>query len=347
MYLLRIILFPFVEVYSVVIRTRNWFFDKNVFKTKRVNAKVISVGNITVGGSGKTPLVIFLADLLKNEKKKVGVLSRGYGRRSSGYKLVSNGEKIFASVDEAGDEIFYTVNECKIPAAVSEDRYEGAERLIKQTGVSVVLLDDGFQHRWIHRDIDILIFEQKFLNEGDFPNHVLLPTGNLREPFDSVKRANAVVINRKFSSMTEIPDELKRYFETKETFTAYYKTIGFVDMKRKTLYGIEEFQEQKSLVVAGIAKPFSFLNILEQTKVDTQNKIIFVDHKNYSLKDVQKIRKEFYSTNSYSVVTTQKDAVKLMEYSRELDDIDIFYLKIELKLDEEKKFKEFILNNLN
>ena len=347
MYYLRIILFPFVAVYFLLIRIRKWFFEKNVFRSKHVDAKIISVGNITVGGSGKTPLVIFLANLLKEEKKKVGVLSRGYGRRTTGYQLVSNGEKIFASVDEAGDEIFYTVNECKIPAAVSENRHKGATRLIRETGINVVLLDDGFQHRWIYRDIDILIFEQRFLSEVAFPNHFLLPTGNLREPFDAVKRADIIVINRKFSSKTDIPDKLKRYFEEKEVFTAYYKTIGFVDMKRKTEYETEEFREQKSLVVAGIAKPFSFLNILNQAKIDTQNKILFIDHKDYSLKDIKKIRKQFYATNSYSVVTTQKDAVKLMEYSKELDDIDIFYLKIELKLDEEEKFKRFILNSLN
>ena len=106
-------------------------------------------------------------------------------------------------------------------------------------------------------------------------------------------------------------------------------------MKRKTEYKVEEFKEQKSLVVAGIAKPYSFLNILNRMEVDTVNKILFIGHKNYSLKDIQKIRKEFYVTNSHSVVTTQKD------------DIDIFYLKIELKLDEEERFKELILNNLN
>lgn len=344
---LRIILFPFVAVYFIAVTIRNWFFDKNVFRSKHVDANVISVGNITVGGSGKTPLVIFLANLLKKEEKKVGVLSRGYRRRSSGYKLVSNGEKVYTTVDEAGDEMFYTVSECKVPAAVSENRYEGAARLIKETGINLILIDDGFQHRWIHRDIDILIFEQKFLNESSFPNHVLLPTGNLREPFDVVKRADVIVINRKFSSNLEIPDKLKKYFEDKEVFTAYYKTVRFVDMKRRTEYGVEEFREQKSLVVAGIAKPTSFLNILNQAKVDTQSKLIFGDHKEYSLKDIRRIRKEFYVTNSHSVVTTQKDAVKLMEYSKELDDIDIFYLKIELKLDGEEKFKTLILNKLN
>lgn len=344
---LRIILFPFVLIYSAVIKIRNWFFDKNVFKIKKVNAKVISAGNINVGGSGKTPLVIYLVDLLKNQNKKVGVLSRGYRRKTSGYQLVSDGEKILLSVDETGDEMFHTVLECRVPAAVSENRYEGAKRLISETGIDTILLDDAFQHRWIHRDINILIFEQKFLNETNFPNHILLPAGNMREKFDSIERADIVVINRKFTEKMKIPTELEKYFNNKLVFTSYYKAIGFVDMRRKTEYGLREFEGQKSLVVAGIANPFSFLNILGQTKVDIQNKLIFVDHKDYSLKEVQRIRKEFYATNSYSVVTTQKDAVKLMKFAKELDDIDVFYLKIELKFDEEDKFKNFILNHLN
>jgi tetraacyldisaccharide 4'-kinase len=343
----RIILFPLVAVYAVIIKVRNLFFEKNVFKSKSVNAKVISIGNLNVGGSGKTPLVIYLANLIKNGNKKVGVLSRGYRRRSSGYQLVCNGEEILLPVDQAGDEIFYTVIECRVPAAVSEKRFEGAKRLINETEINIVLLDDAFQHRWINRDLDILIFEQRFLTETGFPNHVLLPAGNLREPFNSVKRADTIVINRKFTEKEKIPAKLEKYFKGKIVFTSYYKAIGFVDMTRKTEYGIEEFEGQKSLVVAGIAKPNSFLNVLGQTKVDTENKLIFADHKNYSLKEVQKIRKEFYTTNSHSVVTTQKDAVKLMKYSKELDDIDIFYLKIELKFDEEEKFKKFILNHLN
>jgi len=344
---LRVILFPFVLVYSVVIRIRNLFFDMNVFKTKRVNAKVISVGNINVGGSGKTPLVIYLINLLKNENKKVGVLSRGYRRKTSGYRLVCDGKKILLSVDEAGDEMFHTVLECQVPAAVSENRYEGAKRLINETDIDTILLDDAFHHRWIYRDINILIFEQRFLNKTDFPNHVLLPTGNMREKFDAAERADLIVINRKFTEKMKISAELEKYFNDKPVFISYYKAIGFVDMTRKTEYGLQEFEGQKSLVVAGIAKPFSFLNILGQTKVDTRNKLIFVDHKDYSLKEVKRIRKEFYATNSYSVVTTQKDAVKLMKYTNELDDIDIFYLKIELKFDEEDKFKNFILNHLN
>lgn len=343
----RIVLYPLVLIYAAVTKIRNLFFDKNIFNAKHVDAKVISVGNISVGGSGKTPLVIYLANLLKAENRRIGVLSRGYRRKTSGYKLVCNRKEILASVDEAGDEMFHTVIECMVSAAVSENRYKGAVNLIKDTGIEIILLDDAFQHRWIHRDINILVFEQRFLDTPDFFNHHLLPAGNMREGFDAVKRADVVVINRKFTDRTEIPAELKKYFKDKKVFTSYYKAIGFVDMARKTKYGLQEFEGQKSLVVAGIANPFSFLNILGQTKVDTNNKMIFTDHKDYTLKEVQKIRKEFYSSNSQSVVTTEKDAVKLIKYTNEFDDIDIFYLKIELKFDEEEKFKDFILNRLN
>ena len=343
MRLLKIILYPLVPVYLLVIKIRNLFFDKNIFKSKKVNAKVISVGNITVGGSGKTPLVIYLAALLKNSNRKVGVLSRGYGRKSSGYKLVSDGQKILTTVRESGDEIYHTVLECKIPAAVCEDRVIGAKKLIEETGIDTVVLDDAFQHRWIKRDLDLVIIEQRFLASNDFFINNLLPTGNLREPYSGLQRADTIVINRKFSDLEEIPADRKKYFEGKKIFTAKYNAIGFVDIIKKEEYSLEEFEGQKSLVVSGIANPVSFLNVLLQTNVDTSHKIIFKDHKDYTLKEVQQIRKEFYATNSHSVVTTEKDAVKLMNFAKELDDMDIFYLKIKLEIDNEELFRKFLL----
>lgn len=344
---LRIILLPFVPVYAVIIKIRNKFFDKNIFKTKEVDAKVISVGNITIGGSGKTPLVIYLANLLKNHGKTIGVLSRGYGRKSKGYLLVSDGVKIFTSVDLSGDEIFHTAMECNVPAAVSENRFEGAKKLIADTGINILILDDAYQHRWIKRDINLLVCEQRFLQETRFSNQSLLPFGNMREPLSSVKRADAVILNRKFSEKKELPSKFSKYLESKKIFFGFYKAIGFGDIKNHTQYELEEFHGQKSLIVSGVANPFSFLNILKQVHVNTDNKLIFKDHKDYSLKEVQLIRKKFYSTNSHSVVTTEKDAVKLTKFSKELDDIDIFFLKIELRIDNEETFIDFILNKLN
>jgi len=339
---LKVILYPFIPVYAFIIWLRNFLFDENIFKSRSVKAKVFSVGNITFGGSGKTPVTIYLTSLLKRGGHKVGVLSRGYGRKSSGYVFVSDGNKFHATVDKTGDEIYHTALDCSVPAAVSENRVKGAERLIADTRVNTIVLDDAFQHRWIKRDADILVIDQRFLTEDHFFINNLLPTGIMREPFSSVKRADVVIINRKFMEKKENPDNRKKYFEGKRIFTGYYKALSFFDLKHSTELSLEEFQGQKSLVVSGIATPFSFLNILRQTKVDTQNKLIFKDHKRYNYNDVQRIRQLFYSTNSHSVVTTEKDAVKLSKFAREMDDIDIYYLKIKFSLDDEEAFKGFI-----
>lgn len=344
---LRFILYPFVPVYAFIISIRNWFFEKGIFKSVSVNAKVISVGNITVGGSGKTPLVIYLTKLLKNEGKKVGVLSRGYGRKSKGYFLVSDGEKMIADVEQSGDEIYHTAIECRVPAAVCEKRVEGGNKMIKETGVDTLVLDDAFQHRWINRDIDLLICEQKFINDPSFFTQRLLPTGNMRENYRSVRRADAIIINKKFSHALPLPEEIIKYGKDKNIFYSYYKTTCFVDAVTEVEYSIKDFEGQKSLIVSGIANPYSFINALKQTNVDTSNQIIFPDHKTYTLKEIQKIRSGFYRTNSHSVITTQKDAVKLIKYSDAFDDVEIFYLKIELEMEDKKGFKDFILSKIN
>jgi len=343
----RVILSPLVLVFSFIIKVRNWFFDKNIFNAVKVNAKVISVGNLTVGGSGKTPTVIMIASYLKSINKKVGVLSRGYGRSSLGYVYVSDGKNIYSTVDECGDEMYFMSEELKIPTAVSERRVDGTRQFIDDAGVDTIILDDAFQHRWIHRDVDVVIFDQKFLYKSGQIEQSLLPLGLMREPFDSIKRADIIIINRKFSDKIEIPDKLKKYFENKNVFTGYYQADGIYDVKTHHFFNMNEFQGQKSLVVCGVALPFSFLNALEKNKIDITNKMIFPDHKNYTLKEVQDIRKKFYETNSYSVLTTQKDAVKLNKFSKDLDDIDIFYLKIELKLDEQDLFNEQIIKTMN
>jgi tetraacyldisaccharide 4'-kinase len=344
---LKIILFPFIPVYAFTVAVRNWLFEKKIFREKRVGAVIISVGNLTVGGSGKTPLVIYLLDLLKKYGIKIGVLSRGYGRKSRGYKLVSDGKKILTSVDECGDEIYQTVSECNIPGAVCENRVKGVEKFQREIDVNVIVLDDAFQHRWIYRDLNVLVCEQKFLLSRNFLVKNLFPGGNMREPFISVKRADVVIINRKFSSEEDIPVNLRKYFEGKKIFKANYKAMGFVDIKRKVDHEIEEFRGQKSLLVSGIADPSSLIHVLDQNGINTENRMIFIDHKNYSNKEIQSIRKKFYNTNSQSVITTQKDAVKLVGFSKEFDDIDIFYLKIKMVMSDEQSFSKFILDKLN
>jgi len=345
--LLKIIVAPTLLIYWVIIKTRNKFFDKKIFSEEKINAKVISIGNLTVGGSGKTPAVIYITKLLKNAGKKVGILSRGYGRSSKGYHLVSKGDEILIPVDKSGDEIFLAANECKVPAAVSERRVAGAKNFVNDVDVECIVLDDAYQHRWINRDWNVLMFDQRFLLKKGEIDQNLLPLGRMRETFSSVDRADAIVINRKFSEKKDLPAKIIRLFEGKNIFFSYYKVTGIFDVKNHRFYKLEEFKGQKSLVVCGIARPYSFLKVLESNEIDISNKVLFTDHKDYDLKEVNLIRKKFYDTNTQSVITTQKDAVKLTNYAKELDDIDIYYLKIELKLEEDEKFRNQILNVFN
>lgn len=346
MILLRAALWPLCPIYRIILILRNLFFEKRIFKIKKVEAKVISIGNITVGGSGKTPLTIYIANLLKQREIKPGILSRGYGRNSKGYLFVSDGKNILTEPGECGDEIYLSAVECKAPAAVCERRVEGAKRFLKDADIEAIVLDDGFQHRWIHRDLNLLIFDQNFLIKAGSIDHQLLPAGNMRESFSAMKRADAVIINRKFSDKTNIPISLLPYFENMKIFKTYYVATGIYDVKDFKYYPIDEFKGQKSLLVVGVANPFSFINVLSQNKIDASNKLIFRDHKKYSSREIQKIRKTFYSTNSHSVITTAKDAVKLTKYSNEFDDIDIYYLKIELAFDEKEEFDDFLINRI-
>jgi tetraacyldisaccharide 4'-kinase len=331
----------------VIIYTRNFLFEKGIFKSNFVNAKVISVGNLTVGGSGKTPTVIFVTNKLKEAGKKVGILSRGYGRNSKGYLLISKYDGPEKDVEISGDEMFLMASETMVPTAVAERRVNGAVKLISDTKINTLVLDDAYQHRWIKRDLDLLMFDQRFLVESSWMDKKLLPLGIMREPFSSIKRADVVIINRKFSNKNEIPEKLLKYFKGKTIFYAKYAAAGIYDVKTHQQFEIEEFQGQNSLVVCGIAKPFSFLNVLNKNHINTKNKMIFTDHKNYTFKEITGIRKKFYDSNSHSVLTTQKDAVKLIKFSKELDDIDIYYLKIELKIDNENNFEKLLFDIYN
>jgi len=340
----HIFLLPLSAVYAFFIRLRNLLFNKGLFRVSKVQAKVISVGNLTYGGSGKTPATIYLLELLKKYGKVPGVLSRGYGRKTRGYLLVNTtGNSPDLDVTKSGDEMFLVADECHVAAAVSENRVDGAKRLIKETGIDSIVLDDAFQHRWIHRDINILMIDQRFITSPGINDQKPIPLGIMREGFEETRRADIILINSKFSQPERIPDHLVKHFEGKKVFYCYYENSGIFDLKTHKSYPIDEFLGQESLVICGIARPYSFLNLIEKSGISIKNKILFGDHRDYTPGDIQLIRKKFYETNSHSVLTTQKDAVKLYGYSKELDDIDIYYLKISLKIENEEEFNSLII----
>jgi tetraacyldisaccharide 4'-kinase len=343
----RVLSLPLIPLYWLPVRARNLLFDLGIFPAKKVNAKIISVGNITVGGAGKTPMTIYIVKTLQALNKKVAVLSRGYGRETEGYVFVSDGKELQAGVNEAGDEMFQTASECRCPAAVCENRVEGAVKLIEAFHPDVIVLDDAFQHRWIARDVDVVLFDQRFLTRTNRLRKLLLPTGSMRESFSMLRRADCIVINRKFSAKEDALSRISKHIVGKPLFNAYYRAVGFIDVRNGRMYEPKDFQGQVSLAVCGIAFPHSFFNALDSVGIAHENRLVFVDHKRYSIEEVQRIRKEFYAKNCYSVVTTQKDAVKLTQFKQELDDIDIYYLKIELVIEEESAFTDYLKSKID
>jgi len=345
--IIKILLAPTAVLFALLIKIRNWLFDVNIFKAQKVDSKIISIGNLTVGGSGKTPAVIATINILKSAGVPVGLLSRGYGRRSKGYLLVSRGDGNIIPVNLCSDEMYLVTDECQVPSAVSERRAAGAQNLLNDIDLDVIVLDDAFQHRWISRDLDIVMCDQRFLMKTRMMDQYPLPLGLMREPFSSLERADIIILNRKFTEKKSLPEKIQKYLKNKKTFDGHYEASGIFDLKTHIKYDIEEFQGQDSLVVCGIARPYSFLNVLEKSGININNKMLFPDHKDYTLREVQSIRKKFYDTNSFSVLATQKDAVKLTNFARELDDIDIYYLKIELKIDKEESFIKEVLSVIN
>lgn len=341
---IRIILSPFTIIYFLIIKIRNVFFDKNIFKSAKCSVPVISIGSLTIGGSGKTPGTIFFTNLLKKNSVNVGVLSRGYRRKTKGFLLVSDGNRIFTSVTESGDEIYLISEECKVPTAVAERRVAGVRKFIQDIpSLETIVLDDAFQHRWISRDLNILIIDQDFLLNDSKMDRCLIPLGMLREPLSSIKRADVVIINRKFSERKEIPDWFLKYYNNDKIFYGYYEATGISDLKDKKLFRLKDFIGQKSLAVCGIARPKSFFKILNDNKITPIDKVILDDHQDYTLSDINLIRHKFYRSNAYSVLTTHKDAVKLTKFNKELDDIEIYYLMMKFRIEDETKINNVLL----
>ena len=284
---LRIIL---AFAYGLLVKMRNFLYDNNIVKTRCVATTVFSVGNLSVGGSGKTIVVQALIKHLEDQNKKVCVLSRGYGRQSRGPLLVSNGRKLLETVGRAGDEPYLiAMNYPGTPVLVAEDRYQGARLLEKQFKPDIILLDDGFQHRRLHRDLDVLLI--------DFPSQPpphLLPWGRLREPAVSLQRADlllfskaGVVNSTQRNSIHLIPED--RLVGANQSRISLAQLSGRIG------------------AFAGIGDPGSFFDTLEQLTGGLFSRLAFRDHQIYGPRE----QKQIAAMDCDFLITTQKDFIKL------------------------------------
>jgi tetraacyldisaccharide 4'-kinase len=306
---------------------RNWFFDHSFLKTVKVAIPVISIGNISTGGTGKTPFLIYIAEYYLKKEKTVGIISRGFGRDSKGLILVSDGKNIYFSPSETGDEVFMMANILKNKFSnfiiiSSSDRVEASNYLINNFKCDLILLDDAFQHRKIFRNLDIILIDGKRFDK--YSEKLLMPAGNLREPLSSIGRCNLIILNHKFSNNKLINNCFLKY--DKPIINIFYKLKGFCNYRDEYLNVLNK----KAILFCGIAEPKSFIEIVRNSGLNVLKTIIFRDHKNYTITDIDKFKKYYLAESIF--VTTEKDYVKLLKFNDFIEKYPIYFLMMDIDI---------------
>lgn len=330
--ILNILMFPLwllSLVFRVLLSLRKGVFAIGIKKKQRLPCRVISVGNITFGGTGKTSMVEYLARELNSRGVKVAVIGRGYGGSKKGVGTVSNGNKLLMGVEEAGDEPYLLA--CKlmdihVPVISGADRYEGGRFAIKEFQADAIILDDCFQYIKLERDVDILMVKSK----KPFGNRHLIPRGGLREPINSVFRSDCVVKHGQFGEGKMGKDETKKTLPEKGTKTQ--KGILYTTKKvyegpdvftSRIEYGpinmysngqkmpVENLKGKSALAFCGLADPLSFFEALCTMGLQISEKQIYPDHYYYTTTDLKLIKTSAQVSQADYIITTQKDAVRL------------------------------------
>ncbi|MHC4191862.1 MAG: tetraacyldisaccharide 4'-kinase [Planctomycetota bacterium] len=320
--LLRFALGVAAKGYSIVIRLRNFSYSKGWLKTHRANALVISVGNITAGGTGKTPLVIWLCGLLRQKSVPCAVLTRGY----------KTAKDQRPKTQDYGDEpaiLIESSPEAKV--IVNPDRVAGAAEAISEFGAKVLVMDDGFQHRRLGRDLDIVTIDAT----RPFGYGGMLPAGLLRERLIALKRANAVVITRcdqtTEAKLTRIEEELQQVNHNMIIARSIHAAVYAKSTNDKEI-GLEELKDKKIFAFCGIGNPDAFLNTIKALGSELAGSKVYNDHHHYTDDCLADIYEQATHLKTDLILTTQKDWTKIIRLAPAKKDIPLAYLAIEIKL---------------
>ncbi|MBN2413295.1 tetraacyldisaccharide 4'-kinase [candidate division KSB1 bacterium] len=299
-----ILLWPFSIIYGAITVIRNLLFDTGILPTVKIDCPVISVGNITVGGTGKTPTVITIAEWLLEKGFKVSIISRGYARESKDCVIVSDGKGRISPVKEGGDEPVLLAK--KLPGVavlVDRNRVRAAQLALRKFSPDVIILDDGFQHRRIYRDLDIVTINKEKL----FGNNFLLPAGPLREFRFNLQRTNIVWMNGN-TGIETIP-RLPKQIKSKPFIYAKYTPVKLTDVNGNK--SKPELQSVPVVAFSGLGNPDSFKQTLHDLGARIKAFIKFKDHHFYTEKDILGIEETFKNSSAKYILTTEKDWVKL------------------------------------
>ena len=338
----RLLLFPFALLYGLGIAIRNWLYKKNIFRSTSFGLPVICVGNLSVGGTGKSPMVEYLVEMLK-DNFKIATLSRGYKRKTKGYSLAN--EKSTAL--EIGDEpMQFHLKFPDVPVAVGERRIEAIPQLLQdKPGTQSIILDDAFQHRSIKAGLNILLTEYNNLFVHDF----FLPTGDLRDLKSSYKRAEIIVVTKCNNDLTE--EEKKKII--KEINPLSRQQVFFTAFEYGDPYHIKANQtlslsdNKEVLLVTGIANPGPLKHLLEEQS-KTYYLMQYPDHHIFTVDDLNEIKKKFESiqADSKSILTTEKDAVRLSKFQSDITDLPLYVIPVRHRFlfNEGVKLNELVIN---
>jgi len=283
------------------VKLRKILYVSGFFETNYVSVPVIVVGNITAGGTGKTPFVIWLSEYLTNKGYTPGVISRGYGRKSNSHVQQVRHD---SNPETVGDEPVLIAKRSGVPVAVAFDKYEAANQLIDNANCDVLICDDGLQHYAIGRNLEIAIID----GDREFGNNYLLPAGPLREP------------GSRLTSVDMLISKSKKY---RNSFLMEYEFGDLVQLNdQEKLISIHNFKGQQIHLVSGIANPERFHSIFKEHQINVI-KHVFPDHYNYSLQDIN-------FNDDYPIVMTEKDAVKCAKFAKD----NMWYLPVDVKFND-------------
>ena len=331
----RIVLFPFALMYGIVVYIRNMCYDLGILKSFSIPKKSICVGNLSVGGTGKTPLVAYIAQLLIENNQPTSILSRGYGRKTKGFRWVKKED----NADLCGDEPLIYANRFEsVNVAVCEKRKDGIQVIQKEfPSNEVILLDDAFQHRAVKAGFSILVTDYKHPFSSDY----LLPVGNLRESKNGRNRADIIVVSKCPKNLSEqeksaLTKQLK--FNPKSVF------FSQIHYENPICFGTPIQSVEKYVLVTGIANPKPLIEQIGIEKIVEH--IEFPDHYAFTANDIQQIHQKFdtFADGKTILLTTEKDFMRLRNYLSEwkLHSYPWYFQPISVVIDREIEFKNLI-----
>ncbi|MCK4858149.1 MAG: tetraacyldisaccharide 4'-kinase [candidate division Zixibacteria bacterium] len=314
---LRTILLPFSFLYAIAVGIRNLAYAFKILKPKPLPGKVISIGNITTGGTGKTPVTLLLAEKLTALDRKFAILTRGYGATYSHSDIVFNSGKVDRdTIDWLADEVVMLTDKLdNCWFGIGWNRHGNGMVLYDRHGIDLFLLDDGFQHRCLARDLDLVLLDAT----TPFGNGHRLPGGNLRESKRALKRADMVLLTRtellSDDQIDQLLDMVCTYVLRDSVFMVFTKLAGLRDLATGENVAVDSLREKRIYLLSGVGNPDSFASLLAKVGTEVVGHTIFADHHHYTSTDINMVVESATHKGAEVVITTEKDAVKLLPSS--------------------------------